>query len=378
MKNIVNILFSIVALFGVFACEGHIEQPNGEIQIDLPKDGYIFFDSQVATRGTLVENTMPYDFGVVGYMYSGTNWTGYRAKAKPNVFSSGNQLVEWNDETLSHNYTPLVPWEEGQTYTFFAYYPWGLDFSNKGAGLPSGKDYEGTPFVTYTVHHTNSENHKDVMTAQVINTDPSVRSVSLHMVHRLSAVSAYARSYVNKGVFDALKNTDKEVYVKINSVNITFDGIVYDKAEIPLDEDERIKSSLVNTSSFSYDFTYTDPLRFFDSADKQVDITGGGKAMIFIPQDIQKNDNDEDVPIICKVTVEYDLIDAGNNTIWDTVYPEGTPNPPSKIQTRQIELEKLDPKVHYYLILNFTKTGLTVDATKVVAWDDKPVEYEFE
>lgn len=100
--------------------------------------------------------------------------------------------------------------------------------------------------------------------------------------------------------------------------------------------------------------------------------------MIFIPQDIQKNDNDEDVPIICKVTVEYDLIDAGNNTIWDTVYPEGTPNPPSKIQTRQIELEKLDPKVHYYLILNFTKTGLTVDATKAVAWDDKPVEYEFE
>lgn len=366
MKRIVNILFAAVALLGFVACEDEIGQGTENPPIYIPENGYIFFDSEVKTRGTLIENTLPYDFGVVGYKYSGTNWTGYKAKAKPNVFVDNgtpmdNETVVWDG--TSHNYEPLVEWTE-DTYAFFAYYP---------ATMPvSGKDYEGTPYLTYNVDRNDPTKLVDVMTSSVIGTSAAVKSVSFHMKHRLSAVSLYARSYVRKSVFEELKNTDTEVYVKITDVDVKFNGISYDSAKIPLDDSEKIIRTLAGVASLEYnDFTNDTVLEYFDDESKEKDITSGDKTMVLIPQE---------EPLTCSVTVSYDIVNASGVSMWASVYPDMNEEDKAKMQTQTqtVELDMLDDQTRHYIILSFTKTGLSVDATKTLAWDDQPVEYEFE
>jgi hypothetical protein len=84
--------------------------------------------------------------------------------------------------------------------------------------------------------------------------------------------------------------------------------------------------------------------------------------------------------LTCQVSVKYDLVNAAGTSVWDLAYPTMTAAEKTAMQnqTQTVEIDGLDPKVRYFLILNFTKTGLSVDATKAAQWTDVPVDYEFE
>ena len=93
--------------------------------------------------------------------------------------------------------------------------------------------------------------------------------------------------------------------------------------------------------------------------------------MVLIPQE---------EPLTCTVTVSYDIVNASGDSMWTSVYPDMNEEDKAKMQTQTqtVELDMLDDQTRHYIILSFTKTGLSVDATKTLAWDDQPVEYEFE
>lgn len=372
MKKVLYILIAVLAVTFTTSCEDKVFPEVESPSVDLvPELGYIFFDSDVTTRGQLINGgNLQKDFGVVGYKFSGTNWTGYKAKAKPNVFTNGtpgtyvnSQQVIW--EGSSHNYSPLVPWTE-HTYAFFAFYPHNLSVS--------GKDYEGSPYVDYTIDRNDPTKLVDVMTACDKTATASQMSVSFQMEHRLSALSVYARSSVNKAVFETLKNDTSigEVYVLIKDFDLELQNLEYDTVRIPLDSDEQIRPSQTGSTTVNYNnLTSSTTLNYFSTNSDQVDLTAGEKTLILIPQDgILK----------CKISVTYDIVNAQGTSVWDKAYPSMTSAEKNEMQNQiqTVEVDGLDVKVRKYLILNLTKTGLSVDATKAAQWDDVPVDYEFE
>lgn len=372
MKKVINIFFAALAIVLATSCEEKVSPEVENPPIDLvPELGYIFFDTEVSTKGQLINGgNLQKDFGVVGYKFSGTNWNGYKAKAKPNVFTNGtpgtyvnSQQVIW--ESSSHNYSPLVPWTE-DTYAFFAFYPHDLSVS--------GKDYEGTPYVDYKIDRKDPTKLVDVMTACDKTATASQMSVSFQMEHRLSALSVYARSSVNKAVFETLKNDTSigEVYVLIKDFDLELQNLEYDTVRIPLDSEEQIRPGQTGSTTVNYNnLTSSTTLKYFSTNSDQVDLTSGDKTLILIPQDgILK----------CKVSVKYDLVNVQGNSVWDLAYPSMSSAEKSAMQnqTQTVEVDGLESKVRKYLILNFTKTGLSVDATKAAQWDDVSVDHDFE
>ena len=181
-----------------------------------PTEDYIFFNTEVASRGELVTEMTGRNFGVMGYEYTG-DWNTVKVQAKPNLFNA--QTIGWNETSGVHQYTPpLKVWKPGYKYTFFGYYP------TTGIEL-SGSEVEGVPYLTYTLPDTPAD-MKDVMTTVVYDTDNSAsNSVGLTFQHRLVAMNVQVRN------FNTPYNGNP-VYIKLTDVRITYTNLKYDKVNL--------------------------------------------------------------------------------------------------------------------------------------------------
>ena len=85
-----------------------------------------------------------------------------------------------------------------------------------------------------------------------------------------------------------------------------------------------------------------------------------GKTMLFIPQAES---------LTCAVNVSYDIVDGNGNVIQG--YDDIT-------STTNISIKELKEGTYYYMLLNFTKSGVTVVVQEADEWKDKDVKHEFE
>lgn len=372
MNRLRNILVLAVALVAFWGCKNDTQLVNEEETTSSPKNGYIFFDTAIESRGALVfDDYLTKDFNVIGYK-SNEKWETVKVQATQNsigVFQTKPQLVTYSNN--AHSYTNPKQWEN-YYYAFFAWYPIDIYYS--------GDSHIGNPYITYTLDRTNSTNHKDVMTACYTDIKPGPgvsKTVTFEMRHRLSALDIIARSYVNNttlGISDDAIDTK----VLIKDVDIQLENLIYDKATIPLntlDDNEKIigenESSKTN-GSFG-DFAVGQTISYYQSSENDVNVTGDNdKTMILIPQE----DN-----VICTVTVTYDIVDVNNenSSIWDSVYKD-TPQEdiPDKRQEISTTIKSLNEGTYYRLMLNFTKSGITLVVLEANDWEDEYIEHEFD
>ena len=381
MKRFLNISILAVALVSLCGCEQNENLGNEDINISIPKDGYIYFDTEVNSRGVLIYDYLRENFSVLGYRYA-TSWSSEGSLASQNsmintsttmgIFGTegapGVQLVKWGNS--AHSYEPVKPWDNSLTYSFFAWYP---------SDIPSsGSNYIGQPYITYTLDTQDPANHKDVMTACVIDTkSTATKTVSFNMQHRLSAIDIIARSYVNAEAIDA----EEAVKVKINSVSIELGNILYDGATIPLNTEDEA-NVLQGTSSEGWNKTLNFSslvtgvtMDYYSDASKVALLTEvAKKTMILIPQA---------KALTCKVNVNYDIVNEEGNAIsYNVENGDGTTTTQyyTGIESSStVSIKELKEGTYYNLLLNFTKSGITVQVLKAEAWEEKDdVEHDFE
>ena len=390
MKKLIYI--SLFASLFFVGCEKSPVANNSGIvenEILLPVGGeYIQFNSEALTRGTLINGgTLQDKFDVLGYKYAST-WETFKVQAKPNVFPRkiGNTTYD-HVETIRyangyHEYSDPVEWT-ADNYSFFAYYPSAAN----DLISTSEADYEGAPYIEYTLDVANVANHVDVMTACNKDTrkQASKHGVNLSMQHRLSALDFVGYSYVDARALNSLgwanipadKLDETPVEIIINSLSISLNNLKYNKARISLDESqdldnntEGVQAMIPSAESHQANpsFTYvvgSDPLSFRDgvSAYLSSQLNGDkekGCPMILIPQDR---------PLTCSVSISYSI------KVGDTVIASyGTTEP----ITATTDIPKLDEKVYNYILLAFTKTGLYLKAEQGTQWKEINVNHQFE
>ena len=401
MNKIFKTLAFAVVATALISCDKDAKWDNNDIDINVPSDGYIFFDTELGTRGELVYDYLKADFRVLGYRYE-TLWENHKssiAQDKTFVYKwidnngeektetvnygifrpeadtiSGNsyaQLVKWNATSGVHEYTPLKEWNIAFTYSFFAWYPSSL--------VPCDGEHEGNPYITYTLDRTDPTNHVDVMTACNVDTRPGQsKSVALEMNHRLSALDIIARSYVNDAAVGMDDGTGAKV--KLDSISLKLDGIMYDNVRIPLNTKpdnngyvEPMVGSRTGESTIDWGgLSRNNRLILYYSGNSDVvALTNeNNKTMLLIPQNSELN---------CYISYDYTIVDGNDNDIWDDIY-KGMDNAdiPAKTATQKITLKKLQEGTYYNLLLTFTKSGVTIIVLEADEWTDKPVKHQFE
>ena len=383
MKAVYKYSIAALTLIMLVSCNNEILE--GETDMTVPENGYIFFNTDVDSRGVLIEDRLEANFGVMGYHYAGeSNWNTAKALATPNVFDTYNQQVIW--ENNLHKYTPQKPWIAGQKYSFFAYYPYGLDNLT-----PSLASHEGNPYVEYTLaSRSDATKLVDVMTSQVIDTDASARTVDFVMKHRLTAVDVVARNFNEP--YDPntnIQGDEKEVYVKITDMKITFSNLLFDKVRIPLnteDEPDLVYTAKSTTPAAEYTLLGGDisidniaPARGNESEFTPITSSEQNTSMIVIPQqgpiDFNTEDKvidvtEEDCHLNCRIDFTYDYVDQNVNSLG---LVENTSI------FRELTVDKgLQSGRRYYIQLTFTRGAITIGFIESQEWADKRIDHEFE
>lgn len=366
-------IFIAIVCSALCACEHVVTYEEGKennTDIYIPPYGYIFFDTELSTRGVPIENALTDNFYVLGYKYMG-DWATIKPQVSQNaygLFTDKPQLVMY--EKGMHTYTNTKPWSVDSTYSFYAWYPANNDIiSWCGAG------HIGNPYIVYKFRDiSDPKTHVDVMTASVVNhkMDPSIvasKSVSLNMAHRLSSLDILARSYVNAA---ALGYTGSEARVQIESLTLKMDGLLYNTVTIPLHpEDQMVPGNDRNSTSVTFKnfISSAKVIVYNNNSDNIAQITKNDTTTMFlIPQEQE---------ITCTVTVKYDIVNENGVSVWDKVYKDPA-NTPSKTQTQEVKIKRLQERYPYYLLLNFTKAGLNLILLEAESWEDDNVHHEFE
>lgn len=341
MKKLSNISAATLAFMVLFGCSNDVTE---KCPVDvIPKNGYIFFDTEVTSRGTLIEERLKDNYGVLGYKYA-SDWSTAKVQATPNVFDDPsvsddkyNPKVIWDG--TKHSYTPLKQWQSRQKYSFFAYYPYELS--------PSAADKEGNPYVTYTLASRQDATLLfDVMTAQVIDTDGTSGNVNFTMKHRLSAIDVIARNFMENGIS-----------VEVSDVSIHFDNLLYDNVQIPLNYEEEpdlVYGATSNTPTATYPL-FSEKTTI-DSG-SEATFTANGKSMIVIPQkDFLKGE----------ITLTY------KNSKADAVVNE------NKVIPFDMGKEIM-PGRRYGIQLTFTEEDVTIAIVESEEWAEiEDIYHEFE
>ena len=327
-----------------------------------PTEDYIFFNTEVASRGELVTEMTGRNFGVMGYEYTG-DWNTVKVQAKPNLFNA--QTIEWNEESGVHQYTPpLKTWKPGYKYTFFGYYPEGLTVS--------GSEVEGVPYLTYTLPDTPAD-MKDVMTTVVYDTDNSAsNSVGLTFQHRLVAMNVQARN------FNTPYNGNP-VYIKLTDVSITYTNLKYDKVTLPMDASLPVARTEATNQTKAYTILQNgnlliSPTDTNTGETTSVEVSAGQEpptTLILIPQEGTDEANDY---LKGTVTFTFYYVDANGNkiTIADVAEQPG-------IRTLPFDLGKsIVAGRKYALLMNFSRTSVTIAIVESGEWTDKDIDIEFE
>lgn len=341
-----------------------------ENEVQLPLYGYIHFDTQAPTRGTLVED-MKRNFGVMGYSweYNDANdvWNTVKVQAKPNVFHA--QKVTYNAESTLHTYdarpsgypTALVPWKVGSKYTFFGYYP--HESESNGISV-SDKTTEGTPYLTYTLP-TNPAYMQDVMTASVYNTDyRSSREVALTFKHRLAAVDV---QIINQNA----EFNGKAVYVKLTDLKLNFTNLKYNKAKVWMDESMGMDRTEAANKKVSYSMTTT-PLTVdpSDVASGTINMVSSGSPLILIPQEVDGTTQS----LRCSVEFNLAYVDGKGDPI--TLTDPGVKTGP---HSHDIVFDgDLVAGRKHVIQLVFTRDAVSVQIIPPSEWTDNNVDIEFE
>lgn len=375
MKRIIRISMLCLALVAFVCCDKPSLSPERPTS-------YIFFDSQVDTKGTLVTGMEGRDFGVTAFKYKGYWETFREGQIKPNVFHK--QLVEWNG--TSHQYdargsvfnssgTSLMPWEgEGTLYSFFAYYPYDRVTA-------SGIDVDGEPYIDYTLNHSDMV---DVMTSyKVKDVDNSIsNSVGFTMKHRLSAIDVHVGNYINDV-------NGKPVTVRISDLTITFDNLLYSGVSLWMDPEYSPENSaydpgvrgVTTASSPSASFKILSGSQAVSvGKDRRENITGGenGKTLIVIPQKKMNGSY-----LKGKASFKFSFVDDnGRSVSVPLLNPNGDGTVDVSSGTRNnvpFDMQKdIDEGQKYYLQLIFMNGLVTMNATSGTYWDDKSINIEFE
>lgn len=336
MKTTKNIVALPLLLMAFVSCNNNSIVEKEVIELSLPEHGYILFNTGVDSRGALIENELTENFHVLGYRYSST-WETAKVQAKPEVFYKED--IEYRNGV--HTYDPMQPWIGTQKYAFFAYYP----ISDKLNA--SAETYEGNPYVEYTLaSRTNPGDLKDVMTAHVIDTDASARTVDFTMKHRLSAIDVIGRNFNNE-----------EKSVAVSNLVIKFDNLLYDKVTIPLnfkDEPELVVGDKLTGNAMKATYplisnsTFTIP---FGGAET---LLSEGKTMIVIPQDTY-------------LKGKYDITFRNEGGVEVTKIDQAFDMTCSILSGRR-----------YYIQLTFTQEDITVAIIQSEEWADEKIDHEFE
>ena len=357
-----NYIFLLVAML-LCGCSKSGITPDD--QIIVPTKPYIYLDAGVSTRASLVEGTvLERKFGVYGFTYDFNNkWSTYRVTAKPNVFDDVPEEVSYLNG--SYKYEEIQEWQGGK-YTFFAYYPHSL--------VVSGKEVEGTPYVTYGPDFNDTSEHRDVMTAMFEDTSLSSSPyVYFDFYHRLSAVDVVAMNFYEHS-YDDPNNANsvitEKVTIDIVDLALSFKNIQYKSAKIYLDRripSERTPAAagtnpyyrIIKQESGSGIY-----INYNEDATLRPITAQNNSSMIFIPQ--EKDD------LEVTTTVKYKkrrpngefISEGGSNVFTQTI------ETPFK--------QALKEGSRYYLQMTFTSSAVSISIITSDEWDDIKVDYEFE
>ena len=376
MKLILKYLTIAIVLVAFMGCErDDIDIPSNDrpiIEGEGAEYGYIFFDSE-STRGTLIEpekdangyiidNRLKQDFAVIGYTYIASEWSYAEAMTKPNVFDKHPQPVIWYEDETIHKYEPEKAWIGKQNYSFFAYTPIANNIT------PSGSGEYGNPYIDFTFQRNNLAAHQDIMTADNIHIDYTAHSVGFSMQHRLTAIDVTANNLYSGG---------KEL--KITSMKITLNNLLYDKVRIPLNTSDKIAMTypygMASTKEATYNLlTNGSTLTVAPGAINALLTPQSEKTtMIVIPQeqyiDTDRDGTPEDYTLTGKVNVAYQIWKNGTQTGSVTAkdYPFSFDR---SLTTGQ----------RYYVQLNFAEGDVTVGIIQADSWEEYPndVDHNFE
>ena len=416
----------------MISCNKNIDTPttsDNDIPIDLTQR-FIHFDADIAsniydTRGSLIEGTiMSDDFMVLGYQYAGT-WEAEKVFAKPNVFDSTPQLVEYDgtifqyqsrkvdengNQTNEWDYLPKV-WT-GNNYAFFAYYP--TDHSSIKLFDDGTNVKQSTPYIMFNLPISSQPTDLiDIITASYIDTGvASSSSVALQFHHRLCAVDIGARNYYKYNHDQISSTPDKQVTIEITNLELNLTNIASTQAKIYLDEAiptetnelsgrQAISYVMVGNAAWAPSTFDIEPNSSSDRAIRLVTTQTGENAssILLIPQKellhgvvsltYRKKFTDDDG------TVKYQKINVdehGNTSYTWTPLPSDTnahqfyefkPTLPINFSKELIEGRR------YYIELTFTSDAISVNIIAADEWngdlngdgkvdDEDNVYHEFE
>ena len=429
-----NKIFILFFVLTAFCCCEHGTGGEGgttDDDIFLPTDGYIFFNVQNPTRGTLIYDLLRADFNVLGYHYEadwgtaiamasqdyqftyidGANNSSeiemgvfYNTGAPSDNTREGVQLVRYVDNTEDGidngihtysytdnrtSYSGLRAWRDLLNYAFFAWYPTSLKANGATGESLNNPAYEGEPYITYTLPSDRSE-MKDVLTACEIDVNKNFgSSVNFKMQHRLSLLDIKAHSIIkakelkkvwtgktdlkdpngNSVTIESTKIADNaKVIVKtITDLTLTLDDI-RTTARIPLNTKDR---TLAITSTGESMPTY----QGFDCS--------GIVLEYFDSEEQEKSLMSDDAgklilipqddPITATLGIKYvvscERTDGGT---YDVVYDY------SASTDLVANISSLHTGESYFIELTFTASGIFVKVKQSNKWPSIDVEYEFE
>lgn len=394
-----SILFSLMAVVALAGCTQGETIPIEDNNITLdPSKYYIHFDTDIKTRGALIDgNVLEADFSVLGYQYRGT-WESEKVLATPNVFDATPQLVEHENGVFTYG-TPKA-WT-GNKYSFFGYYP--ASHSNITL-FDNGSTKSGDPYIVYELPISSKPTDLiDVMTASYIDTGvASSASVAMTFHHRLCSVDIGARNYYEYNHDQDPETPEKQVTIEISSLNLDLTNIVSTSAKIYLDHTiptelnykstrESISYIMVGSAEWAPNTFDVIPNTASDRAIRLVTTQTGENAssILLLPQTellhgtvsliYRKKFTDDDG------TVKYQKInvtDTGETYYTWTVLPtdanahqfyEFKPTLPVNFSKELIEGRR------YYIELTFTSDAVSVNIIAADEWNTLPdITHEFE
>lgn len=403
-----NYIWAIaIALVSLCSCNQEAIIEDEDIPVQVAPEGYIFFDAAMKTnsRGTIMRDNLHADFSVLGYRYPAT-WSSaatlaqqsstisftdnsgalssdeYMGVFHPMVIVDGketpsqlptHQLVTWNGTT--HSYTNPQEWENNLKYAFFAWYPATL-VANGG-----NSDLIGKPYITYTLPEGEDraarQNMHDVLTAERIDYQKRIygASVALNMKHRLAGLDIKAGSLINaKGLKETYGTVGADNYVEawdketledseavtlaITDFTLTLENI---KTSVKIELNPDYSADGISlTPSGSTTKTYTGfegatGIGYYNSNDDLKTLVGNDEKLILIPQDDAIN---------VSMSMNYTITCNGVSKTLSA-------------SASEITIDKLEENNYYYLLLNFTKSGLFVKTQVNNVWEDKTIEHTF-
>ena len=389
MKVFNNIFAVVWASLAFVGCQQGVPVGGNEGDINIPivpAGGYITFETDMVSRGALIEGTLAQNFDVLGYKYTG-DWDVVKVMAAQNVFDKKPQTVVYKDNY--HTYNSIKGWELSSKYAFFAYSPSKSDSDKlkNGTGITTiSEGYEGDPYVDYTIGYSNG-NHSavdlvDVVTGCVVNTDGlNSKSVTLSMKHRLAAIDISARNFVDKSQYG---NGVNSVNVLIKNLSITFNDIRYNTVRIPLNTlvSEELILGAEQKISKSYgilgtNYTTITPTINSDGEGGEQMVLSSGKSMILIPQNKKEtvfndgtaNSITRNVSLTGTLKFTYQYVSGDDNITLQE----------DKEKTQDFYIDKdLKQGRRYFVQINFSNSGVTIAIIESEEWDDKNIYHDFE